>query len=236
MSMIDHKMIQAFGVPLLNSEGEWKNDMWEKIWKRTIALWAKLYTLPGGAIGRQFVSIFAAEVSSFAKGETKSEISICFPPLILQRDKNIVKTADIRRLISRRLQHWKDKRYLELISEAEECNRKLPLSQPKITEDKAIEIFTRLLLSGKIRAATRFITERMESGGLMLPEEDAVKPAGKTVLEVLKLKHPDQADPHSDAYIHCDELPTLIDITITESHIHKVAHKLSGLISRTERN
>ena len=85
-------------------------------------------------------------------------------------------------MISRRLQHWKDKRYLELISEAEECNRKL-------------------LLSGKIRAATRFITERMESGGLMLPEEDAVKPAGKTVLEVLKLKHPDQADPHSDAFI-----------------------------------
>jgi len=74
MSMIDHKMIQAFGVPLLNSEGEWKNDMWEKIWKRTIALRGKLYTLPGGAVGRQFVSIFAAEVSLFAKGETKSEI------------------------------------------------------------------------------------------------------------------------------------------------------------------
>ena len=87
--MIDHKMIQAFGVPLLNSEGEWKNDMWEKIWKRTIALREKLYTLPGGAIGRQFVAILAAEVSSFAKGETKSEISICFAPLILQCDKNI---------------------------------------------------------------------------------------------------------------------------------------------------
>ena len=111
------------------------------------------------------------------KRETKSEISICFPPLILQRDKNIVKTADIRRLISWRLQHWKDKRYLELISEAEVCNRKLHLSQPKLTEDKAIEIFTRLLLSGKIRAAICFITERMESGGLMLPEEDAVKSA-----------------------------------------------------------
>ena len=45
---------------------------------------------------------------------------------------------------------------------------------------------------------------------------------------MLKLKHPDQADTHSDAFIQCDELPTLIDITITESHIHKVAHKLSG--------
>jgi len=43
--------------------------------------------------------------------------------------------------------------------------------------------------SGKIREATRFITQRMESGGVMMPNEDAIKPAGKTVLEVLKMKH-----------------------------------------------
>ena len=75
-----------------------------------------------------------------------------------------------------------------MISEAEICNKKLPLSQIKITDDKAIEIFTRLMWSGKIREATRFITQRMESGGVMLPNEDAIKPSGKIVLEVLKMK------------------------------------------------
>ena len=55
--------------------------------------------------------------------------------------------------------------------------------------------------SGKIREATRFITQRMESGGVMMPTEDAIKPAGKTVLEVLKMKHPNQVDPHPDAFI-----------------------------------
>ena len=38
------------------------------------------------------------------------------------------------------------------------------LNQIKMTDEKAIEIFTRLMFNGKIRQATRFITERMESG------------------------------------------------------------------------
>ena len=82
--------------------------------------------------------------------------------------------------------------------------------------------------SGKVREATRFITQKMESGGVMMPNEDAIKPAGKTVLEVLKMKHPNQADPHPDAFIDCDDLPALIDVTVTESHVQKTAHKLSG--------
>ena len=42
---------------------------------------------------------------------------------------------------------------------------------------KAIEIFTRSILNGKIRQATQFITEQMESG-VRMPNEDAIKPAG----------------------------------------------------------
>ena len=52
--------------------------------------------------------------------------------------------------------------------------------------------------------------------------------AGKTVLEVLKMKHPNQSEPHPNAFIECDELPVLVDVIITESHICKVAQKLSG--------
>ena len=62
----------------------------------------------------------------------------------------------------------------------------------------------------------------------MMPHEDALKPAGKTVLEVLELKHPDQTEPHAHAFVECDELPILLEVTVTEEHIHKTAHKLSG--------
>ena len=131
-------------------------------------------------------------------------------------------------MVSRRLQLWKDGKFKELTSAAEQCNKKLPKSQFKMTDEKVISIFTRLLLNGKIREAVRFITERQESGGVMMPHEDALKPAGKTVLEVLELKHPDQTEPHADAFVECDELPILLEVTVTEEHIRKTAHKLSG--------
>ena len=44
LSFIDQKMIQAYGVPLTNTEGEWKNNMWENIWKQIVNLSGKLYT------------------------------------------------------------------------------------------------------------------------------------------------------------------------------------------------
>ena len=136
-----------------------RGDMWEIIWTRAVKLQGKLYTLPDGSIGTSFVSTLAAEVLELGKGKQKSELVICFPTLILQRNKEIVKTADIRRLISRRLKLWSEKRFLDLISEAELCDKKLPSKQIKMTDDKAVAIFTRLLLNGKIREATRFITE-----------------------------------------------------------------------------
>ena len=64
----------------------------------------------------------------------------------------------------------------------------------------------------------------------MLPDEDVVKPAGKTVLvnEALQMKHPEQTEPHPDAFIPCEDLPTFNDVIRTESHILKIAHKISG--------
>ena len=47
-----------------------------------------------------------------------------FGKLILQKDKNIVKSADIRRLLKRRMQMWKDDLLEVLIQEAELCDKK----------------------------------------------------------------------------------------------------------------
>ena len=76
ISFVDQKMVEAFGAPLLNSDGRWMNDMWENIWKRTVKLRGKLYTLPGGSVGRLFVSTLAAEVLELGKGKQKSEVPI----------------------------------------------------------------------------------------------------------------------------------------------------------------
>ena len=221
LSFAQNKMFQAFGTTMLNSDGAPRLDLWDKIWERVIRLRGKQYRLPGGALGRQFASMYACEINSLAKGEKKSEIAVCFIPLMLQKDKSFSKTADIRRLISRRMRMWTDGLFETLIQEAEACDKKLPKNGTNMTEDQAIKIFSRLMLEGKIRSATRFLTERTEGGGVMDPNESAGKPQGKSVMEVLLSKHPDQQIPDEEAFIQCKELPIFLDVEITASHIYR---------------
>jgi len=53
----------------------------------------------------------------------------------------------------------------------------------------------------------------------MDPSDDAVKPLGKTVLEVLIEKHPEQRIPIAEDFMPCDPLPAMIQPTITNAHI-----------------
>ena len=64
----------------------------------------------------------------------------------------------------------------------------------------------------------------------MSPDDDAGKPKGKTVMEVLQSKHPEQATPgaHEEAFVECSNLPDLFFVDIKSSHIQRVANKLSA--------
>jgi hypothetical protein len=87
LSFADKKMIEAFGRQLLNSVGTQSHDIWDDIWKRVIRLRGKQYRLPGGALGKRFTSKYAEEITALANGKSKSEVSACFIPLMLQKDK-----------------------------------------------------------------------------------------------------------------------------------------------------
>ena len=50
-------------------------------------------------------------------------------------------------------------------------NKKLTKTQFKMIDINTLSIFTHHLLNGKIRDAVRFITERQESGGVMMPHK-----------------------------------------------------------------
>ena len=58
--------------------------------------------------------------------------------------------------------------------------------------------------------------------------DNSGKPTGKTVLEVLKSLHPEQAEANSDAIMDCEELPALLQVDITAGHVERVIRKLSG--------
>ena len=141
VSFVDQKMMEAFNATLTNSAGSSLIGRIEKIWERSALLQGKVYRVPGGTVGQEFTSLLAAEYDLLALGKQKSERPSMFGKLILQKDKNIVKSADIRRLLKRRMQMWKDDLLEELIQEAELCDKKMPKSVSKMPEEKAIKVF-----------------------------------------------------------------------------------------------
>jgi hypothetical protein len=181
-------MIEAFGMALLNSEGKERTELFELIWLRVAKLRGKQDRLPGGACGRKFTRMYSEMWQDFADEKVRSDKPICFPPLILQRTCNINKTADIRRLLEKRMKLWEDGNFQELLEEVELCDKKLPRSYGNITDEQAVKIFSRLILIGKIREAAKFITERGEVSTVLQPTDDNGK--GVSVLEDLKIKHP----------------------------------------------
>ena len=227
IKLVDIKMKQAFGVPLLNSDGKPRDDQWGKIWERLTKLRGKLYTLPGGATAKRFISLYEREINAFVDGQRNSESFVCFPSLILQKDKNFKKTKDIRSLLKRRMTMWDNGQFDELIKEAEQCDRKLSQSSGKMNVDQEAKVFSSLIMQGKLREAVRFITDR-QGGGVMSPEQDAGKPAGKSVFEVLLSKHPEQRIPEENDFLECAELPPLINVDLTSAHVEQAARKLSG--------
>ena len=119
------KMLEAFGSLLLNSEGSARIDRIDKIWERTTKLTSSLYRLPGGSLGRKFVGMLAHEITLLSQAKEKSERCCMFARMILQKDCKFKKSADIRRLVKRKLQLWENDRLEELIQEAENSERKL---------------------------------------------------------------------------------------------------------------
>ena len=55
-TLLDGKMLEAFAVTLLHSDGGDKNHVWYRRWIKVAHLKCQHYDLPGGATGREFVS------------------------------------------------------------------------------------------------------------------------------------------------------------------------------------
>ncbi|KAF6211850.1 hypothetical protein GE061_012366 [Apolygus lucorum] len=132
---------------------------------------------------------------------------------------------DIRRLISKRLDEWVEGRIDGLVQEAERCDRGLRTRSRQPDQDHKIRVFTRLVHSGRLREATRWITDRAGSGGVLQPESVT---SGQTVLEVLESKHPPQSVPGPEMFLDAETMPSMSDVDVTERHIAVTAHRLNG--------
>lgn len=68
-------------------------------------------------MGREFVDLLAEEITLLCKGNETSERLIVFLAVILQHDTIVTKTIDIRRLLRRRIDLWRQEQFDTLIFE-----------------------------------------------------------------------------------------------------------------------
>ena len=160
-------------------------------------------------------------------GEAISERLIVFCGVVLQCDSMVKKGTDIRRLLKRRMDTWKQNRFDELVYELERCARiKSKVRSSNSDEDHIIKVFSRLMLQGQVRSAVRWLTDR--APGQILTPTSVVDPSGKTVCDVLKEKHPEPRCVNEKAFIKCEELPPVMDVDVTGGHVERVGRKLQG--------
>ena len=228
---VESRMKLGFGAQLVNmGDADRLNDgsEWFCRWRRLVSTYSgSVYDLPGGNVGKEFVGMLVDEMVMLSRKLVCSERLVVFCRVILQRDRLVKKGCDIRLIVKRRFDAWKNENFDGLVDEALQCTRHLSSKVSTQTQDHVLKVFTRLMLRDELRAATRWITERGSSR--VLSPSDVVDSLGKTVLDVLKEKHPDPALADEKSFAECDDLPAaMMDVNVTSGHIERVARALHG--------
>ena len=197
-------------------------------WRKVVTVRGNHYILPRGSIGREIIDRLAKEMLCLSRQSAPSERVIVFIAVMMQRDKMVKKGADIRRLLKRRIDEWRQERSPELIHEYERCAKQWSKSHGvnlDRSKDHVLRVFSNLMLRGDIRSAVRWLTDQACSGGVLDPSQLV---NGKPVAQILQEKHPEASQSGTRAFLPCDELPPLVDVDITGSHIENAARSIRG--------
>ena len=220
-------MLEAYGAPLCYSSTPAHSTEWTSRWHSVTQLSGRHYDLPRGACGRKYVGQLNDEIRFLTNGTFPSERVLFFSAVILQRDKMVKRRCDVIRTLDRRMDLWSAGRFDSLLQEATRCDQLFKTHRrPPDQVEHTKRVFTRLMLQGKVRAATRWLTERSK-GSVLLPT-DTVSSGSLSVVDALKLKHPSPHPPHSSTLLRPSVVPLFEDLDITGAHIGIIAHRIKG--------
>jgi len=208
--------------------------MWQKYWRRMAQIAPIHYTVPKGVVGRRFLTVLTHEFRTARVARTtNSEKPLVFAAVILPRTTGVWSAKDIRLRMNQRMDLWQQGNYAALVDDMEAEALARIGTPPEPTEETCARAFNARVLSGRLRAAVRNLTNR-DGGGVLRPDDKCMK-TGRPVLEVLQEKHPKLRDPPLDtddengAFETYEEgAPAIVPVDITANTIESIATKLSG--------
>ena len=125
---IDAELEKVYDDCLLNGPGVERADLWFGRWQKAVRLAPRRYDLPDGAVGRRFVDLLVREVGLVADLKEQSERLIVFQAVVLQKEP-LTKSADVQRLLDRRMDRWEGDEFEILMSEAIRGNKSFQRSR-----------------------------------------------------------------------------------------------------------
>jgi hypothetical protein len=237
----DQKLVGIYGDTIHHNDGRHLDGRigvnvdrkWQRLHFRVASCTLALYDLPNGRWATRFIDILTKLWRAARTRECNSEKLLVFAACILCKVKDVKQFSDVKKLIWGRLDAWEAGKHCALVKGVEEEAAGRGYSMPSNHEfdiESAGRRYNSMILSGKLRAAVRMVTDR-DPGGLFKPNEDKCSKTGRLVNDVLREKHPEARVPSEDDFnMHpggqeCLESPP---IYCYEENVAKVAPKLSG--------
>ena len=166
-------MMEAFGA-LLDKSTCLDHSIWTERCVKSVRLPKRLYTLPNGNIGRKYVDLLTHELELLSTtADSTSERVLVMSRSLLQRDPMIKASKDIRTLIGRRIEGWKENKFDKLLAKAVRCGKKKQINQNSLDDKHVSKVFASLRMKGKVRSAMRWLSERAR--GVVLDPMQEVK-------------------------------------------------------------
>ena len=209
------------------------NAAMQLMYDKVLSYQHPLYSPPKGKVGNEFLQLLAEELKMVRMRESNSERAMILPACILRREIGVVKAKAIQKRITRRIQLWTEGKISELVEDVVNTARRGSGNGGGTNDNESrARKFHSMVCEGKLGPAVRWLGNR-DGGGVLGPEDKCTKNPTKTVIEVLREKHPDLRIPDLaqedwasfEEYAEClDSVP----VDCTTEIVEKVAGKLRG--------
>ena len=119
----DKLLVEVYGDSIHRNDGRHMDggvaddSVWQLRYDRVVAHPHPMYNPPKGGLGHRVVSTMAKEFTGVRERKWNSERPLIFAACILRKSHGVIRAADIRRRVERRLEMWTDGDYDALVQD-----------------------------------------------------------------------------------------------------------------------